>query len=58
VDQKGTAKLIGSSTNLDHIQNNFNYTMTWQDSPAPGTYKVYAQTPDGVTTKKIQVSIP
>ena len=54
----GAATLIGPASNVDHTGAEYNYTITWQNSPASGAYKIYAKTNEGVTTKKIMVSVP
>lgn len=57
-DGEGKTVLIGPATNIDHLVNNYTYTLSWQNSPPSGSYKIYAQTADGVTTKKVQSNIP
>ena len=54
----GQSKLIGQSTNVDNISGAYGYTLSWQTSPAAGSYKVYAQAPDGTVSNKITVSVP
>ena len=50
--------LIGSATNVDHSQEAYNYSLIWQTPPPSGSYRIYAKTSEGITTKKIMVSIP
>lgn len=55
---KGIIKLIGSAANVDHSANTYRYTYKWTAAPPSGTYKIFVQTSENITSKKINVSIP
>jgi membrane carboxypeptidase/penicillin-binding protein PbpC len=57
-DTNGVTTLIGPASNIDHTGTQYNYTTTWQNAPAAGSYRIYAKTNEGITTKKILVSVP
>jgi hypothetical protein len=56
-NSKGQTKLIGAAQNTDHTDQ-YHYTFTWDVSPPSGSYKIYAQSSNGYTSRKISVTIP
>lgn len=58
INEKGTAKLIGQTTNTSHAGDVYQYTMTWTDKPTAGDYRIYAQTSSGLSTPKVKISVP
>lgn len=54
----GTPTLIGPASNINHSENDYNYSLTWQTPPPSGTYQIYAQSDTGVASVKVQVSVP
>jgi 1A family penicillin-binding protein len=56
VNGSGQTKLIGTATNVDHVDN-FRYSLNWQTAPASGAYKIYAQA-GSIVTRKIKITIP
>jgi membrane carboxypeptidase/penicillin-binding protein PbpC len=56
-NSQGQTKLIGPAQNTDHTDQ-YHYTINWQTPPPSGTYQLYAQSDNGYTSKKIQVTIP
>jgi membrane peptidoglycan carboxypeptidase len=56
-NSQGQTKLIGADQNTDHTDQ-YHYTLNWQTPPASGSYKIYAQSSNGYTSRKISVTIP
>ncbi len=57
-DGSGNSTLIGPASNANHVQDAYNYTLSWQNPPPSGNYKIYAKTGEGITSTKVQVTIP
>jgi 1A family penicillin-binding protein len=57
-DHKGNIGLIGNAENINHLQNEYNYTLNWQHPLVSGNYKIFAKSSEGITSKKTQVSVP
>ncbi len=55
---QGTAQFLGNSVNTDHVGGNYQYQMTWNNKPAPGSYRIYAVTNSGIVSPKIKVTVP
>lgn len=55
---KGSAKLIGFTSNIAHAGEVFDYSVSWTQKPDAGTYKVYAQTSSGLVTPKVKIIVP
>jgi len=53
----GQTKLIGPAQNTDHTDL-YHYSLTWQTTPPSGSYKIYAQSANGYTSRKITATIP
>jgi 1A family penicillin-binding protein len=58
IDSSGATQLIGPAGNVDHSQDQYDYTLSWQTPPPTGTYQLYAKTAEGITSKKVQVNVP
>jgi hypothetical protein len=57
--EKGATKLIGQANNITKLGDKFQYTLNWVIGNLPkGTYKIFAQGDNGITTPKIKVTIP
>jgi 1A family penicillin-binding protein len=56
-NSQGQTKLIGPAQNTDHTDL-YHYSLSWQTPPPSGSYKLYAQSANGYTSKKIQVTVP
>lgn len=56
-NDKGQNKLIGTSTNIDHVDQ-YHYSLVWSTPPPSGTYKLFAEVGNGAVTKKITVTVP
>lgn len=56
-NEKGQTKLIGQAQNIDHTEL-YHYTLNWDTAPPSGSYKIYAQSSTGFTSRKIQVNVP
>lgn len=56
-NSKGQTKLIGAAQNTDHTDQ-YHYTFNWDAPPPAGSYKIYAQSGNGYTSRKISVTIP
>lgn len=57
-DSKGGTGQIGTAENIDHFQNQYNYTLNWQKPLSAGTYKIFAKSSENSITKKVQISVP
>lgn len=57
-NSKGESKLIGSTTDMSHFGDKYQYSMSWQKPPAPGNYRIYAQTGGGEASPKVKVVVP
>ncbi len=55
---KGQPKLLGQASNVSHFGDTYQYQLLWSERPAPGNYRVYAQTDQGVTSSKVKVTVP
>lgn len=52
------AKAVSQTTNITQVNGQYQYTSSWTQPPAAGTYRVFAQTSTGVSSAKIKVTIP
>ncbi len=56
-NSQGQTKLIGPAQNTDHTDQ-YHYTISWQTPLPSGSYKLYAQSSNGYTSRKISVTVP
>ncbi len=57
VDPNQTS-LIGKATKIENIGGNFRYSLLWDEPPKSKIFKIFAKTPTGIETEKINLSAP